>query len=112
MLVAPSAAYEGGGGFELVPTTTLYTVLGLPWPDGASSGAARFRSAVPGDTSYRALVSYAAVELAVQAARDGTLTMALLSGGAWRNDLYDFSGLQNVGAAIVASTSGDWSPAP
>lgn len=112
MLLAPSAAYQGVGGFGLVPTTTLYTVLGLPWPEGASSGAARFRSAVPGASSYRALVSYAAVELAVQAARDGALNMALLSGGTWRNDLYDFSGLSNVGATVVESNAGVWSPAP
>jgi len=112
MLLAPSAAYQGVGGFGLVPTTTLYTVLGLPWPEGTSPGAARFRSAVPGASSYRALVSYAAVELAVQAARDGALNMALLSGGVWHNDLYDFSGLSNVGATVVESNAGVWSPAP
>jgi len=112
MLLAPSAAYQGVGGFGLVPTTTLYTVLGLPWPEGTSPGAARFRSAVPGASSYRALVSYAAVEMAVQAAREGALNMALLSGGVWRNDLYDFAGISNVGATVVESKAGVWSPAP
>ena len=37
---------------------------------------------------------------------------ASLAGGTWRNDLYDFSGTDNVGASVVESTSGVWAPAP
>ncbi|HXW31561.1 MAG TPA: ABC transporter substrate-binding protein, partial [Acidimicrobiales bacterium] len=101
VLLAPSAAYAGVGSQGVVPTGSLYTVLGLPWPQSAGPGASQFRAAVPGVSSYQALVSYAAVEMAVQVARSaGALSMASLSAGTWQNDLYDFAGITNVGAQV------------
>ena len=113
VLLAPSAAYAGVGTQGVVPTGSLYTVLGLPWPQSASPGASQFRAAVPGVSSYQALVSYAAVEMAVQVARaTGALSMPSLSSGTWQNDLYDFAGITNVGAQVVELSSGSRVSAP
>jgi hypothetical protein len=97
----------------LVPGTAVYTVLGLPWPGSSNPGAARFRSEVPGVSSYRALVSFAAVEMAVQVARSsGALQLDRIAGGSWQNDLYDFAGVANVGAQVVQQSAGGWISAP
>src|SRR5205823_2190255 len=58
-LVAPSAAYEFGNAIPL-SLRHARTVLGLPWPLSPSAGANRYRAAMPGSASYRALVSFAA----------------------------------------------------
>lgn len=113
VLLPPSAAYGGVTTAGLVPGTAVYTVLGLPWPGSSNPGAARFRSEVPGVTSYRALVSFAAVEMAVQVARStGSLGLDKLAAGTWQNDLYDFAGVANVGARVVQETAGSWVSAP
>lgn len=108
VLVAPSAAYANAAG-----GTGVFTVLGLPWPASASPGAARFRSVAPGVTSYRALVSFAAVEMAVDVARSaGSATIADIAGGTWHNDLFDFDGTANAGAQVVEASTGGWVSAP
>ncbi|MHB8328432.1 MAG: ABC transporter substrate-binding protein [Acidimicrobiales bacterium] len=114
VLLAPSAAYSGAASPGLAPPgTDVYTVLGLPWPESSSPGAERFRAALPGVTSYRALVSYAAVELAVDVARaTGNATVASVAGGTWHNDLFDFDGTTNAGAQVVQESSGGWVAAP
>jgi len=111
VLLAPSAVYAG------VPASLaggpVYSVLGLPWPTSQSPGAARFRSAVPGVRSYRALVSFAAAELAIQVARTtGSLRLAEIGWGIWSTDLYDFAGIQNAGAQVVEDGAGTWVSAP
>ena len=109
MLLAPSAAYAGIAGQGPLPNTSLYTALGLPWPDSNSPGAQRFRSEVPGDDCYQALVSFAAVEMAVQVARStGSLNMASVASKSWSNDLYEYAGADNVGAKVVQETPGGW----
>jgi hypothetical protein len=113
ILLAPSAAYGGVTSAGVVPGASLYTVLGLPWPESSNPGAARFRSEVPGVSSYRALVSFAAVELAVQVARStGSLSLDRIAAGSWQSDLYDFAGTANVGAQVVEQSAGSWVSAP
>ena len=111
LLLAPSAVYAG------VPAALaggpVYSVLGLPWPTSPSPGAAAFRAAMPGVHSYRALVSFAAAELAVQVARTtGALGLAEVGWGLWSTDLYDFAGVQNAGAQVVEDSAGSWVTAP
>lgn len=113
VLLAPSAAYAGVTSAGVIPGTSVYTVLGLPWPESQSPGATRFRSELPGVSSYRALVSFAAVEMAVQVARaTHTLSMAAVADGTWQNDLYDFAGTNNVGAQVVQASPEGWVTAP
>ncbi|MHB8681423.1 MAG: ABC transporter substrate-binding protein [Acidimicrobiales bacterium] len=112
VLVAPSAAYAGVASAGAAGAQ-VFTVLGLPWPASSSAGAQRFRSALPGVTSYRALVSYAAVEMAVQVARStGSDAVGSVAAGNWRNDLYDFAGTTNAGAQVVEESAGGWVSAP
>jgi hypothetical protein len=113
ILLAPSAAYAGISSAGVGAGPGTFTVLGLPWPASPSVGAARFRADLPGLSSYRALVSYAAVELAVDVARTtGSLSTASMTGHTWRNDLYDYSGTANAGAAVVEESAGGWVNAP
>ncbi len=112
VLVAPSAAYAGLGS-SAPAVLNVQSVLGFPWPTANQAGAQRFRSSVPGASSYRALVTFAAVELAVDVARaGGTVDPAALARGTWRNDLFDFDGLVNAGAHVVDATGGGWAPPP
>lgn len=107
ILLAPSAAYAG---LERKATTAgARTVLGLPWPTGDEPGATRFRAAVPGARSYRALVAYAAAELAVASAR-ATFPFVLddLVRGTWRTDLVSLSEGHNVTPRIVVAGQGGW----
>ena len=108
VLVAASAAYAH---LEVLPTAAgARTVLGLPWPTGDHRGAARYRAAVPGPASYRALVSYAGVELAVQVARArGSVTHAHVMDGHWTSDLIDFEATRRA-ATVVQVTLGRWEP--
>jgi ABC-type branched-subunit amino acid transport system substrate-binding protein len=88
VLLPPGAVY---GGLDKQPGVVgARTVLGLPWPTSDNAGARRFRATV-GSTSYRALVTFAATELAIEVARRGIpLTAASVrSAGPWRTDLVD-----------------------
>jgi Periplasmic binding protein len=110
LLLPPSAAYAG----RLVEDTVgAYTVLGFPWPTSDVPAAARFRRAVPGATSYRALVSFAAAELAILVARSqGEVSAGAVSRGVWRTDLLHFQGVVNRGATVVAAVPGGWAVQP
>jgi hypothetical protein len=86
------------------------TVLALPWPTSPDPAAARFR-AVVGSTSYRALVSFAAAELAIEIARaKGAITPAGISSRSWKTDLASFKGLANRGARVDVAGPGGWFP--
>jgi hypothetical protein len=108
-VVAPSAAYAGLE--NVTEARGARTVLGLPWPTSSGTGTARFRAAV-GAGSYRALVSFAATELALDVARRrGVVSVSSLAGGVWRSDLFEVSGTAIRVLPVVASANA-WAPAP
>jgi hypothetical protein len=107
VLVLPSAAYDH---LESDPAAQgARTFLGLPWPTSDESGARRFRAANGGDRavrSYRALVTFAAVEAAVESFT-ATGSPAPAS-GRFRSDLYDIDGGANRAGAVVRANFGRW----
>jgi hypothetical protein len=107
LLVLPSAAYDH---LESDPAAHgARTFLGLPWPTSDEPGARRFRAAAGGDRavrSYRALVTFAAVEAAVEAAT-ATGSPAPAS-GRFRSDLYDIDGGANRAGGVVRAGFGRW----
>lgn len=105
-VLAPSAAYAG---LQSMPEAIgARTVLGLPWPTSAAPGAARFRSTTE-SLSYRALVSYAAAELAIDVARrQGGVSLESVEAGIWRNDLIDLTGLTSRVNTLVVAFLGTW----
>lgn len=105
-ILAPSAAYAG---LQTMPEALgARTVLGLPWPTSTAPGAARFRATTE-STSYRALVSYAATELAIDVARQqGVVSVESVDAGTWRTDLVDLSGLTNRVNTLVSAFLGTW----
>jgi len=109
ILVPPSAAYAH---LERSPAAQgVRTVLGLPWPDSDTPGANRYRAAVPDGHSYRALVSFAAVELAVQVARaEGTVRSDRVATGSWRSDLFDLEGGHHRPRPVMVASLGTWLP--
>lgn len=105
-VLAPSAAYAGL--HNMPEALGARTVLGLPWPTADTPGAARFRSTTR-STSYRALVSYAATELAIEVARQkGAVSVDAVEQGAWRSDLLDLNGLESRVNNLVAVFLGTW----
>ncbi len=107
VLLLPSAAYDR---LEADPAAQgARTVLGLPWPSSDEPGARRFRAAAGGDRavrSYRALVTFAGVEAAVEAATaTGSPVPAT---GRYRSDLYDIDGGANRAGAVVRAGFGRW----
>lgn len=105
-ILAPSAAYAA---LHSMPEAVgSRTVLGLPWPTSTAPGAARFRATTQ-STSYRALVSYAATELAIDVARQqGSLSVASVDAGNWRSDLVDMAGATNRVNTLVIAFLGTW----
>lgn len=105
-VLAPSVAYAG---LHTMPEALgARTVLGLPWPTADTPGAARFRSTTR-STSYRALVSYAATELAIEVARQkGGVSVEAVEQGAWRSDLFDLDGVDSRVNNLVAAFLGTW----
>lgn len=105
-ILAPSAAYAG---LHALPEALgARTVLGLPWPTSNAPGAARFRATTQ-STSYRALVSYAATELAIDVARQkGGVSLDTVETGAWRSDLFDLIGLNSRANTLVVAFLGTW----
>ena len=109
-VVAPSAAY---GSLLGVPEAWgARTLLALPWPASPLAGAVRFREAV-NSTSYRAQVSFAAVELAIDVARrTGKVSMEAIGASTWSSDLLSVVGTSGrPGVVVVAGPTG-WLPAP
>lgn len=108
-VVAPSAAYAGLD--AVTEARGSRTVLGLPWLTSPSGGGARVRNTT-GARSYRALVSFAATELAIDAAsQKGTLSTAGLASGTWRSDLFELAGTTIRPIPVVMGTNG-WLSAP
>jgi hypothetical protein len=94
------------------PAADVRALLGVPWPAWDETGPARFRQAA-GSLSYRALVTFVAVELAVAVARanEGRITgIAPVVAGAWRSDLLALDGTTNVGLRPARLVSGGWAP--
>lgn len=109
VLLAPSAAYAGVE--RTLGALGARTVLSLPWPTSPAAGAERFRSVTTGSTSYRALVSFAAVELAVDVARQqGALSLGAIGAGEWHTDLVDLVGSTARAGAVVAASPFGWLP--
>lgn len=109
-LLAPSAAYG-----TLPPAARLdavRTVLALPWPTSSDPGAARFRASTRSQ-SYRALVSFAAAELAIDVARQrGSVSLPAVASGTWRSDLLDLVGVTGRVGSVVVAGSGSWVRVP
>ena len=107
VLVPPSSAYAD---LHLSPYALgVRTVLGLPWPSSEEPGAARFRAAMGGGASYRAMVSFAAAELVVAAARAaGSFRPEVLRSGTWRTDLITLEAGVNAAASVVVAGADGW----
>jgi len=109
-VVAPSAVY--GGLAEVPEALGARSIMALPSPTSLLAGAARFR-ATTDSTSYRALVSYAAAELAIDVARQaGEISVASVAAGTWRSDLLDLVGTTNRATTMVSAFLGTWLPLP
>ncbi len=108
LLVAPSAAYATSS--ERSASAGARSVLGLPWPTAPDSGGARFRLSA-GSTSYRALVSFAAVELAVDSARSAAGKVGLTAGQRVLTDLIHVTDNGNDQTLLVVAGVTGWLPA-
>ncbi|MFN2543383.1 MAG: hypothetical protein ABR600_02265 [Actinomycetota bacterium] len=107
ILLPPSAAYAGLQGDSWIAGAR--TVLGFAWPTDSTTGAEWFRQQVPGTTSYRALVSFAAAELALEVLRaDGDVTPELVRAGTWRSPLFRFDDGVNQSARVVVASQDGW----
>lgn len=109
-VVPPSAAYTSPA---LLPQLGgSRTVLALPWPTWTAPGAARFRASTR-SASYRALVSFAAAELAIDVARQrGGISLPAIASGTWRSDLVDLVGTTSRPGSVVVADLGSWVQAP
>jgi hypothetical protein len=110
LLMLPSAAYDHLAADPAAQGAR--TFLGLPWPTSDEPGAQRFRAAAGGGRavrSYRALVTFAAVEAAVEAAT--TTGSPAPSTGRFRSDLYDIDGGANRAGTVVRAGFGRWASA-
>lgn len=109
LLVPPSAAYAGLGAAPV--GWGARTVLAMPAVTAPTPGASRFRGATA-SLSQRALVSFAAAELAVAVARrHGAVTLASIAAGVWPSDLLALDGTTSAGRILVSGPTG-WVPAP
>lgn len=109
-LVPPSAAYAGIA--TLPEATGARTVLAMPWPTSSAPGAARFRANTVSQ-SYRALVSYAAAELAIDVARQtGAVSLASMAGRTWHSDLVEVDGVTNRVGSLASALFGAWIALP
>jgi ABC-type branched-subunit amino acid transport system substrate-binding protein len=110
LLLLPSAAYDR---LEADPAAQgARTFLGLPWPTSDEPGARRFRAAAGGERgvrSYRALVTFAAVEAAVES--EATTGSPAPSTGRHRSDLYDIDAGANRAGSVVRAGFGRWAAA-
>jgi hypothetical protein len=112
LLLAPSAVYAHLER-DLVAQGARSAVA-LSAPNADDAGPNRFRQAAPGCTSYRSLVSFAAAELALGAARttNGALTLAAVRDHHWQSDLYDVNDGQHTTSHVVTIRFGRWANAP
>ena len=112
LLLAPSAVYAHLER-DLVAQGAR-TAVALSAPGADEAGPTRFRQAAPGCSSYRSLMSFAAAELALGAARtaNGALTLPAVRGHHWHTDLYDVDAGQHTTTHIVSVRFGRWANAP
>ena len=103
--------YVAFGTSPFPPAADVRALLGVPWPAWDETGPARFREATK-SLSYRALVTFASVELAVAVARanEGQVNAAAVLSGAWRSDLLALDGTTNVGLRPARMVPGGWRP--
>jgi hypothetical protein len=108
LLLPPSAAYAH---LELsFPAQGARTVLGFPSPRADEPGASRYRRTVSYSGAYRALVSFAAAELALDVARvTGSVAAEPVRTRHWKSDLYDLDGGRNASPRIVTARFARWS---
>jgi Periplasmic binding protein len=107
LLLAPSAAYARLD--VMLPAQGARTVLGFPSPRSDDPGAARYRRATSRGSSYRALVSFAAAELALEVTRQtGGVSAAPVRTGRWHSDLYDLVDGRNTSGRVVTARFGRW----
>jgi hypothetical protein len=109
LLLAPSAVYAHLER-DLV-TQGARSAVALSMPNAEDPGSNRFRRSAPGCDSYRSLVSFAAAELALSAARasNGLLSVAAVRDRHWRSDLYEVAGGEHTRANVVSVRFGRWS---
>jgi hypothetical protein len=109
LLLAPSAVYAHLER-DLVAQGARSAVALSP-ANTDDAGTARFRRACPGCDSHRALMSFAAAELALGSARtaNGALTMTGLRDRRWQSDLYDVNAGQHTTSHVVSIRFGRWS---
>lgn len=108
VVVPPSTAYGANA-----PDPLLWgarTLLSMPWPSTSAPGATRFR-AVTGASSYRSLVSFTAVELAIGVARrNGSITLTDIAARTWPSDILELSGTTSRGGAVAVAGPEAWTP--
>jgi hypothetical protein len=111
LLLAPSAVYAHLERDLVAQGARSAVALSAPTAD--ESGPSRFRQSAPGCESYRSLVSFAAAELALSAARgaNGDLTLAAVRDHHWHSDLYDVDGGRQTTSHIVSVRFGRWTNA-
>jgi hypothetical protein len=109
LLLAPSAVYAHLER-DLV-TQGARSAVALSMPQSEDAGSSRFRRSAPGCDSYRSLVSFAAAELALSAARasNGLLSGAAVRDRQWRSDLYEVDGGEHTRTNVVSVRFGRWS---
>lgn len=108
VVVPPSTAYAA-----TAPDPLLWgarTVLSMPWPSTSAPGAVRFRT-VTGASSYRSLVSFTAVELAIGVARrHGSISLPEIAAGAWPSDILELTGTTSRGGGVAVAGPEAWTP--
>lgn len=108
VVVPPSTAYAANA-----PDPLLWgarTLLSMPWPSTSAPGATRFRT-VTGASSYRSLVSFTAVELAIGVARrNGSITLTDIAARTWPSDILELSGTTSRGGAVAVAGPEAWTP--
>jgi len=104
LVVAPSFALDGRN----VPPEVgpVYTALGVPPPDADTPGVRRLRDRL-GPTSFDAMASVAAVDLAVEIARAAGSVTPWVTRGNWHTDLVELRGGSTV-AQVAMLTPGGW----
>jgi hypothetical protein len=83
-------------------------LVGLPMPTSDTPGAARFR-AQTGGRSYRAMLTFAGVELAVALDAAGPdIASAWRRDPTWRSDLVAYDQGRNIGIHAVRASMDGW----
>jgi hypothetical protein len=108
LFLAPSAVYAHLERDLVAQGARSAVALSAPGTD--DTGTNRFRQSAPGCESYRSLVSFAAAELALNAAKasNGVLSLAAVRDHHWHSDLYDVDGGRHTTTHVVTVRFGRW----